>query len=186
MEIVLNLEATDLVGNSLHSCPFSNLGQKPRTHSDAISPTSHTNHTSFEIQLHEIDMTINKFDGLISASHEATNQEVDSNPITSPKNLTLDENYGKIEQENPGLLAMTDPTLPSPTTVQNNSSQRKWKQLTRQVHQGDTSMKNSVARKQIGDECGWGQYEEPNKKLQLLIETSSFNSMAEATPCQDQ
>ena len=75
---------------------------------------------------------------------------------------------------------MADPTLTSPTTTQNNPTSRKWEQLTRQVHLGDSSTQNTVARKRTGHECGWGQSEEPCKKIQLLTETYSFDSMAEA------
>ena len=68
MDTVLNLESTDLVENPLPSWPSSNLGPKSGKHNEAVSPTPHTENVSFEFQIHEIDMAINKFDGVIGAN----------------------------------------------------------------------------------------------------------------------
>ena len=74
MDTVLNLESTDLVENPLPSWPSSNLGPKLGKHNEAVSPTPHTKNTYFEFQIHEIDMAIHKFDGVIGANQDTTNQ----------------------------------------------------------------------------------------------------------------
>ena len=147
MDTVLNLESIDLVENPLPSWPSSNLGSKPGKHNEAVSPTPHMENTSFEFQIHEIDMAINKCDGVIGANQDTTNREVDSHPKTAPRILTLGENYGEIDQETSRLLVVADPTLTSPTITQNNPTSRKWKQLAHQFHLGDSSMQSTVARK---------------------------------------
>ena len=66
---------------------------------------------------------------MITVNQDTINWEVDSHPKTALKNLTVGENFGDIDQEISGLLAMADPTLFSSTTTQNNPTPRKWKQL---------------------------------------------------------
>ena len=68
MDTVLNLESTNLVENPLPSWPSSNLGPKPEKHNEVISPTPYMENASLEFQIHEIDMAINKFDGVIGAN----------------------------------------------------------------------------------------------------------------------
>ena len=70
-------------------------------------------------------MDINKFDGVIVVNQDTINQEVDSHPKTTLKNLTVGKNCGEIDQEISGILAMADPTLFSSTTTQNNPTSRK-------------------------------------------------------------
>ena len=48
MDMVLNLESTDLVENPLPSWPSSNLGPKPEKHNEAISPTPYMENASLE------------------------------------------------------------------------------------------------------------------------------------------
>lgn len=73
MDTVQNLEVTDLVECPLSSCPSSNLRPILGKNNEAITPSTHTENTSFEFQIHEIDMEINKFDGVIAANQDTTN-----------------------------------------------------------------------------------------------------------------
>ena len=72
MDTVQNLEVTDLVECPLSSCPSSNLRPILGKNNEAITPSTHTENTSFEFQIHEIDMEINKF-GVIAANQDTTN-----------------------------------------------------------------------------------------------------------------
>lgn len=102
--------------------------------------------------------------------------------------MVIGEKIGEPKLETPGRFDEFVTTLPPSTTSQLNPTSRKWKQFARQAHVGDSSMQNTVARERCGDECGWGQPEEPCKKIQLFKETSPSNSMVKATrqPHQDQ
>lgn len=97
-------------------------------------------HDSFEIQIHEIDKELSKFDRLDEVNLVAEVKEFDLHPNTNPKNLIIGEKVGELNSKSPGPLAESTSTLSLSTTSQINPILRKWKQLARQANVGDSSM----------------------------------------------
>lgn len=68
---VSNFENSYLGGINSHCCPSSNLASKLGSQIDPVSSTSHSEQNSFEIQIQEIDMELNKFDSMAVVNPEA-------------------------------------------------------------------------------------------------------------------
>nr|POE64007.1 hypothetical protein CFP56_40429 [Quercus suber] len=176
-EPILNLETAVLVEKNSLGSSTQNLAPTSGGIINPVSDTSYMEHDSSESQIQDIDTELTKFDRLGEVNQEAEIQE----PIS----------HSNIEP-NDGVTGVTSDetatTLPSLETTQPNPTSRKWKQLARQVHVGDSSMQSMLARKRSSEECGWGQTDEPSKKIQLSEDCDLSNSMVEAVkqPCQDQ
>lgn len=87
-----NLEKSYLGGNNSHSCRSLNIASKSGSQIDPVSSLSHCEQKSFEFQIQEIDMELNKFDCMIEIILEAKDQEFDSHSKTIPKEF----DQGKI------------------------------------------------------------------------------------------
>ena len=187
-EPILNLEIVDLLEKNSLGISTQNLAPNSRVITNPVSNTSHMEHDSFEIQIQEIDMKLIKFDRLGEANQEAEIQELDSHSNTEPIEVVIGATSDEPYLGNPRPLAEIVTTLTPLTTTQPNPTSRKWKQLARQVHVRDSSMQSTLARKRSGKECGWGQTNEPSKKIQLFEDYDLSNSMVEAArlPRQDQ
>ena len=124
---ILNLETLVLLEkNSLGSLTL-NLAPTSGIIFNSVSSTSHMEHDSFEIQIHEIDKELTKFNSLDKVNQVADIHKFGSHPNTDPKNLVMGGKIGDLNLEIPGTLAESTSTLPPLTTSQLNPTLRKWK-----------------------------------------------------------
>ena len=82
-----NLEILDLGGKNSLSYPSLNIATKSGSQIDLLSSLSHCEQNSFEFQIQEIDMELNKFDRVVEVNSEAKVQKFDSYSKTIPKEV---------------------------------------------------------------------------------------------------
>ena len=180
-----NLEILDLGGKNSLSYPSLNIASKSGSQIDYVSSRSHCEQNSFEFQIQEIDMELNKFDRVVEVNSEAKVQKFDSYSKTIPKEVDRGKFVGELNLDN---LRPLDVPAPDFTPSTSPPKQPKSKEVEAKAHVGDSSVQCTNTRKRTRYECGWDQSTEPCKKIQLSEETYSLNSMVEAArqPRQDQ
>nr|POE89398.1 hypothetical protein CFP56_01758 [Quercus suber] len=102
---------------------------------------------SFESQIEEIDLALNKYDTLTDSRMDTAGTKISlqliSNPLMDEVSINADECNPKISGNPNGTLATSD----SITVPTGNHTPRKWKQLARLAHTDDSSMQSSSSRK---------------------------------------
>nr|POE46483.1 hypothetical protein CFP56_59028 [Quercus suber] len=82
---------------------------------DSVSYLSHCEQNSFEFQIQEIDMELNKFDHVVEVNSKAKVQEFDSYSKTIPKEVDQGEFVGELTLDNLRPLDIPTPDF-TPST----------------------------------------------------------------------